>query len=70
MGKEFEIGRPIAYYSYGGMDAVVIVRAVAYLHLLEFHLSLSSPRSECLGTPDSSRHNVSCVIAFLTSPTI
>ena len=37
MGKEFEIGRPIAYYSYGAMDAVVIVRAVAYLHLLEFH---------------------------------
>jgi hypothetical protein len=31
MGKEFEIGRPIAYYSYGNGRRCVIVRAVAYL---------------------------------------
>ena len=36
MGKEFEIGRPIAYYSYGNHGRrCVIVRAVAYLFLAD-----------------------------------
>ena len=35
MGKEFEIGRPIAYYSYGNGRRCVIVRAVAYLFLAD-----------------------------------
>jgi len=33
MGKEFEIGRLIAYYSYGNRRCRVIVMAVAYLSL-------------------------------------
>jgi hypothetical protein len=44
----------------GNGSSCVISRAVAYLHLLEFHLSQSSLRSACLGTPYASRHNVNC----------
>jgi hypothetical protein len=47
-GKEFEIGRPIACYSYWNGYRCVIVRAVAYLSLLmafpaflRYHLTIA-----------------------------
>ena len=40
MGKEFEIGRLIAYYSYGNGGRCVIVRAVAYLTLVAFSATI------------------------------